>query len=259
LISTMELLLVNGLFLSPLVAQQQTLPQPAPAKDVTVAAIPGVIQAGAKWTLVWQGPGTADGIVGTDDGGLLFAQEKTYHIYKLDKDDRSSVYLTDPHGPGAAAIGPKGQVMAAERACTLQGVPPPERCPDPPAISALTPTRKVLADNFAGKLLGRINDLVADSKGGVYFTTGAAFYVSPTGKVSRVGVDLSTNGIMLSPDEKTLYITNGPVIAAFDVQPDGSVKNQREFGKLEGGGNGDGMAIDAAGRLYGSIRPGAPA
>jgi gluconolactonase len=254
--STMELLLVNGLFLSPLVAQQQTLPQSAPAKDMTVAAIPGVIEAGAKWTLVWQGPGSADGIVGTDDGGLLFAQEKTYHIYKLDKEDKVSVYLTDPHGPGAAAIGPNGQVIAAERACTLQDVPPPATCPDPPAISALTPRRKVLADSFVGKLLGRINDLVADSKGGVYFTTGAAFYVSPTGKVSTVGLDLTTNGIMLSPDEKTLYITNGPVIAAFDVQPDGSVKNQREFGKLEGGGNGDGMAIDAAGRLYVSTRSG---
>jgi len=68
--------------------------------------------------------------------------------------------------------------------------------------------------------------------------------------VSSIGENLRTNGIMLSPDEKRLYITNGPVIAAFDVQPDGSVKNQREFGKLEGGGNGDGMAVDAAGRLY---------
>jgi len=61
---------------------------------------------------------------------------------------------------------------------------------------------------------------------------------------------------MLSPDEKTLYITNGPVVAAFDRNPDGSVKNQREFGKLEGGGNGDGMEIDAAGRLYVTTNPG---
>jgi len=116
--------------------------------------------------------------------------------------------------------------------------------------------RKVLADNFAGKGLGRVNDLVADKKGGAYFTSGGAFYLSPSGQVSSIGENLRTNGIMLSPDEKTLYITNGPVIAAFDVQPDGSVKNQREFGKLEAGGNGDGMAIDAAGRLYVSTNPG---
>jgi gluconolactonase len=37
---------------------------------------------------------------------------------------------------------------------------------------------------------------------------------------------------------------------AYDIQPDGSVINQREFGKLEGGGNGDGMAIDAQGRIF---------
>jgi gluconolactonase len=36
----------------------------------------------------------------------------------------------------------------------------------------------------------------------------------------------------------------------------GWVRNQREFGKLEARGNGDGMAIDAAGRLYVSTNPG---
>ena len=59
---------------------------------------------------------------------------------------------------------------------------------------------------------------------------------------ARIGEKVRSNGINLSPDEKTLYVTNGPVIMAYDVQPDGSVKNQREFAKLEGGGNGDGMA-----------------
>jgi gluconolactonase len=43
---------------------------------------------------------------------------------------------------------------------------------------------------------------------------------------------------------------------AFDIQPDGSVQNQREFARLEAGGVGDGMAIDAAGRLYVSSGPG---
>ena len=61
---------------------------------------------------------------------------------------------------------------------------------------------------------------------------------------------------MLSPDEKILYITNGPVVVAFDVQPDGTVRNQRDFAKLEAGGAGDGMAIDAAGRLYVTSQPG---
>jgi gluconolactonase len=41
-----------------------------------------------------------------------------------------------------------------------------------------------------------------------------------------------------------------------DVQADGSVTNRRDFAKLEAGGNGDGMAIDAAGRLYVTSQPG---
>jgi len=31
---------------------------------------------------------------------------------------------------------------------------------------------------------------------------------------------------MLSPDEKTLYVTNAATIVAFDVQSDGAVANQ---------------------------------
>jgi len=32
---------------------------------------------------------------------------------------------------------------------------------------------------------------------------------------------------MLSPDEKTLYVTNAATIVAFDVQSDGAVANQQ--------------------------------
>ena len=71
--------------------------------------------------------------------------------------------------------------------------------------------------------------------------------------------------IALSPDEKVLYVTNGAppapgergrgagaaggTIVAFDVQPDGTLKNRRMFATLQSG-NGDGSAVDAAGRLY---------
>ena len=249
---TTQLLLLSVLSCSQILAQPRTFAQPPAAKEVTITAIPGVIEAGAKWTLVWQGNENADGIVGFKDG-LLFAQEQTNTVNMLDKNDKFSLYLSNGHGPGAVAIDPKGRVLVVERTCTDPGGHmggKPADCKEPTGIAALTPTRKVLADSFMGKGLGRVNDLVADKKGGVYFTSGGAFYLSPTGRVSSIGENLRTNGIKLSRDEKTLYITNGPVIMAFDVQPDGSVKNQREFGKLEGGGNGDGMAIDATGRVY---------
>jgi sugar lactone lactonase YvrE len=73
-------------------------------------------------------------------------------------------------------------------------------------------------------------------------------YADPNGAVTAYGEN-RTNGVILSPDERTLYVTNGTAIAAFDVRPDGSLANQREFGQISSGG-GDGLAVDAAGRLY---------
>jgi sugar lactone lactonase YvrE len=51
-------------------------------------------------------------------------------------------------------------------------------------------------------------------------------------------------------------VTNGPTLAAFDVQAMAALANQREFAKLEGGGNGDGSTIDSAGRIYVTTNPG---
>ncbi len=97
-----------------------------------------------------------------------------------------------------------------------------------------------------------MNDLIADARGGVYVAVSGAgvFYANPQGELTKYGDAPQANGIMLSPDEKTLYATNGEVVVAFDVQPDGSLTGQREFGKLRGGRGGDGAAVDSAGRLY---------
>jgi sugar lactone lactonase YvrE len=237
--------------------QPRNFPQPDPAKPVTITEIPGIIAAGSQWKMAWQGTATADGMAGTKDGGILFAQEQTNTVFKLDKDDKVSAFLTNPHGPGAVAFGPKEQIYTVERTCTDPGGKPDE-CKEATAVSVLNPTRKVLADSMNGKGLGRVNDLVADRKGNIYFTSGGLFHLNVQGqtKVTEIGSNLRTNGVMLSPDEKTLYVTNGTVIAAFDLQPDGSATNQREFGKLEGGGNGDGMIIDSKGNLYVTTNPG---
>jgi gluconolactonase len=228
---------------------------PQGVREVTVKEIAGVVAAGSTWTIAWQGTDNADGIVGTSDGGLLFAQEQGSRISKLDPNDRVSVFLEDTHGTGAVAIDPKGRVLAVERTCTDPGRQP-DQCREPTIVGVLAPQRKVLADAFAGKALGRLNDLVADRKGGVYFTVGGAYYVNAAGVVASLGENIRANGIMLSPDEKTLYVTNGSTIIAFDVQSDGSTTNRRDFARLEAGGNGDGMAVDASGRLYVTSAPG---
>jgi gluconolactonase len=241
---------------SPIAVAQRGAGQPAGVRDVRVTPIPGVVAGGATWTIAWQGTDNADGIVGTADGGLLFAQEQPSQVSKLDANDRVSVFLRDTHGAGALTVDPAGRMIAVERTCTDPGRRAPDPCVEPTLVGFLTPERRTIADSVDGKPLGRLNDLVADRKGGVYFTVGGAYYVNAAGRVTSLGDDLRTNGIILSRDERILYVTNGAVIVAVDVQPDGSVRSRREFARLEAGGNGDGLAIDESDRLYVTTAPG---
>jgi sugar lactone lactonase YvrE len=209
-------------------------------REYKVTEIPGVIAAGQQWKTIWQASGNvADGIVGSNDGGLLIAQNDKSDVLKLDKDGKESVAYMDTNTGGSVSINSKGAVFIVQRGLNQ-------------AVWQLAPQRKMLANKYQDDPLdcigGVINDLTADSKGGVYFTMGGLFYASPSGVVTRYGENLRTNGVILSPDEKTVYVTNGPTLAAFDVQPDGSLKNQREFVKFEG--NGDGSTVDSAGRIY---------
>lgn len=227
----------------------------SPARDVTVTAIPGVVAAGTAWARAWQGTDNADGLVAAADGGLLFAQEQPNRVSKLDANDRVSVVEENTHGAGSLAIDAGGRLLAALRTCTDPGGKP-DQCTEPTAIAVLSPTRTTLTSSFEGKPLGRLNDLVAHKSGGVFFTVGGAFFMNAKGVVSSLGPDIRANGIMLSPEERTLYVTNGPVVLAFDVAADGATSRRRDFGKLEAGGNGDGLAVDAMGRLYVTSQPG---
>jgi gluconolactonase len=221
-------------------------------REARVDAIPGVVAAGARWEIVWADFETADGIVGTADGGVIFAQEQTDTVRKLGPDGTEYTVLAGTRGVGSVSLDAQGRLYGVERTCTeplntfLPG------CNDLTAVAQLLPERKVLAMTFAnGAPLGRLNDLIADGKGGAYFTVGGAYYVDPAGVVSTVAdQDLRSNGIMLSPDGRTLYVTNVTEVLAFDVRDDGTTANRRVFGTLNGDDGGDGMAVDSEARLY---------
>ena len=140
---------------------------------------------------------------------------------------------------------------AVQRTCTDPGKHMPN-CAEPTKVVQLAPKQKVLAEKAAnGAALGRLNDLIADGKGGAYFTVGGVYYVNAKGVISTVAdTDVRPNGIMLSANGKTLFATNNTVVLAFDVNADGTTKNRRDFGGLEGDTGADGMAIDSAGHLY---------
>lgn len=121
-----------------------------------------------------------------------------------------------------------------------------------------------LADKYEGKRLNSPNDVVVRSDGTIYFTDPpygiqpaekeldfhGVFRISPEGKLNLLARDFDRpNGILLSPDEKTLYVadTARGHVRAFDVQPDGSVKGGKVFCEVRGP---DGMALDVKGNLY---------
>jgi gluconolactonase len=218
------------------------------SRDYKVNEIPGVIAAGQMWKEVWQVDGNnADGIIATKDGGLLIAQNDNSAVIKLDKNGKTSVAYMGTNTGGSVALSSKGSLFVNNRGLNQ-------------SIEQLLPQRKTFVSKINGDPLdcigGVLNDLTADSKGGIYFTMGGLYYADPKGEVHKYGENLNTNGIVLTADEKRLFVTNGPTVAVFDVQKDGSLTNQREFGKLEGGGGGDGSTFDTAGRLYVTTNPG---
>src|SRR5262245_43784340 len=72
--------------------------EPQGVREYTVNAIPGVIAAGQKWKFIWQEAGNnGDGIVGTNDGALLLAQNDNSKVVKLDKNGKAAVAYSDTH------------------------------------------------------------------------------------------------------------------------------------------------------------------
>ena len=231
-----------------------TLPAEAQEKlprDMTVdEGIPGVIASGATWQQAWQGFDNADGILGTPDGNVLFAQEQPSTIRMLDGNDFDSAHVKDTHGAGSVGMDSAGRLIAVQRTCTDPGRAPLP-CDEPTKVSIIYPEgeRRVLADNVDGRPLARLNDLVVATTGTVFFSGGTPYYIPNGGQAVGIDADVRSNGITLSPDERTLYATNREVIVAFDVRADGTVGNRRDFVRLQAG-NGDGLAVDGASRLY---------
>lgn len=220
-------------------------PPPEPRAEPT-DEIPGVIEEGQTWDVVWAWEGNnADGIIAGEGGTMLFANNDASNVMQLDPETGlARIIHEDTNTGGALSRSKDGALFVASRGLNA-------------AILQLEPERRVHADSYRGEPLecvgGVLNDLMADSRGGVYFTiTGAGvFYADADGEVSQHGEGVEgANGIVLSPDETTLYVTNGPVVLAFDVESDGALANQREFGRLEGGQAGDGSAVDSEGRVY---------
>jgi gluconolactonase len=141
---------------------------------------------------------------------------------------------------------------------------------------AQTKSFVTIADRFEGKRFNSPNDLCVDRAGNVFFTdppyglpTGVnselgfsgVYRVSADGKVTLITKELDRpNGIALSPDQKTLYVSNSEneraVILAISLNGDGTAGASRVFfdatALVKKGLKGvpDGLRVDHKGNLW---------
>ena len=263
---------------APVASRAQGQSPRATATETVAPDIPGVVAGGTKVQIANPRVEGTEGPVALPDGSIVFCETTADRIGKIDAQGNASVFVDKSYGATGLAFDPKGRLLATETA------------PGHIGIGVLYPkgSETMLADSYDGKPFLRPNDLVVNKKGGVYFTDpgvnpltagGTAandpnalpygvYYVAPGGKPVRVAEGSGRpnpiwrpNGIQLSPDEKTLYVNDsyGEYILAFDVQPDGTVKNRRNYAKYARvdqlangvvGSQSDGLVVDSEGRLY---------
>ena len=215
---------------------------PAPALPAATA-IQGIVEAGTQWQLVWAWQGNnADGPIASEAGTLLMANQDASNVMELDPaTSLAKIVHADTNTGGAVSRSKNGALFVAMRGLHS-------------GVMQLEPERRILADTLNGESFdcagGVVNDISADAKGGVYIAVSGSgvFYANKDGVITEYGDVANPNGIILNADETILYVTNGPMLVAFDVQADGALANQRDFAPLSGGG--DGSAIDSEGRLY---------
>ncbi len=131
----------------------------------------------------------------------------------------------------------------------------------------------VLCERFEGKRFSAPNDLCIDPRGRIYFTDinpmtagdettlGSAVYrIDAPSKVVRVIDNLEKpNGIVITPDGKTLYVSDRgkQKLHRYAVQEDGSLKADGIAYDFSPDRGIDGMRLDVQGNIYGTAGQGA--
>ncbi len=212
--------------------------------------IPGIGPAGAI-TKLHTGFKFTEGPAADGDGNIYFTDIPNDRIHKVDAEGKLTTVLEKSEGCNGLMLDARGRLIACQGG-TKRLV----------ALDRETKKIAVLADASDGKPLGTPNDLVIDRTGGVYFTSpdiSSVFYLPAAGKAVRTLDGLPRpNGVLLSPDEKTLYVlpSGSADVLAYPVERPGAVGKAKVLCKLEQNPRqpnrlgGDGLTIDTRGNLY---------
>ncbi len=177
------------------------------ATALGVDSIPGIgpvgevtqLQTDMKFT---EGP-ASDG-----KSNLYFADIPANRVYRVDVAHQLSVALEPSNHANGLMFDKAGRMITCEMDGALV------------AHNLNSDDRIVLTGEYGGKRYNAPNDLVVDRRGGIYFTDPrfrspdpwpqgkeAFYYRRPDGVVTRLGDNpKAPNGIILSTDEKTLYV-----------------------------------------------------
>ena len=259
---------------------------PAPVAGIVhrdAAALDSLLPKDAAVERIADGYNWSEGPVWIGDGGyLLFSDVPENRMYRWREGEGATLFLQPsgyagsdlaPYreaGSNGLEAGPGGSLLIAD-----SGNRAVER------LDLRTKRRETLVGRYGGKRFNSPNDLVRGPDGAIWFTDppyglkdldASPYKEQPANGVYRLGRDGKVtliegglafpNGIALSPDARTLYVSNSDpkhaVIMAYALGADGAVLTRRLFKDMTAlaaqglPGLPDGMSIDARGNLWAS-------
>lgn len=233
--------------------------------------------------IVAENIGFPEGPIWNSDGSMLFVDIQGGTLSALESCGATKIVANLGGGPNGAALGPDGRCYVCNNGgfnwhSDATGRSRPIGQSDTysggriEAVDLKTGSVESLYTHCNALSLQGPNDLVFDRHGGFYFTDmgkvradtmdrGAVYYALPDGRsIKRIGFPLVTpNGIGLSPDETTLYVSETLTgrLWAFDLKEPGQVL-QRPYPSPNGGRvvatssglrNLDSLAVQADGKV----------
>jgi gluconolactonase len=233
-------------------------PAIAAAAGATPEAIAGIGPLG-EVEKIHTGLQFTEGPAGDAQGNVYFTDIPANKIYRSDANGQLTTFSDQSNHANGLMFNSRGELVACEMDGRIA------------AWNIATKERRVLAQTYQGKRFNAPNDLVIDQQGGIYFTDPhfrapeplpqgktAVYYVDGEGNVTRLVDNLpAPNGVILSPDEKTLYVFPSlqAEMMAYPVETPGVLGEGRQFCRLQQPGGSrnsgaDGVTVDTQGNLY---------
>jgi sugar lactone lactonase YvrE len=202
-----------------------------------------VLIDGERWQCVSEGHQFTEGPAVDREGNVYFSDIPASKIHKIDLAGKVTLFAENTAQTNGLMVGPDGRLYGCRNG-------------EKKIVAyAMDGTVQTLAEDVES------NDIVVNAAGEIWFSDpkgGKIWYLPVGGKPKVVAEALKPNGLILTPDQGTLVVTDStePVLWAFRVQADGSLAHKDRYCQplrmVEGrkGTGADGMTVDKAGRIY---------